>query len=237
MKQNLWKVIILIFTVLLGFIMALQFKNVQGEYLYVPLHVINEYMISIDSEKKEIESLRKLLQEKQKKLVEYDKLKNDSGAIKETMLEELKRKELQSGMADIEGPGIVLVVSDATRELGQGEDPNNLIVHNQDILNLINDLNRAGAEALSINGQRVITTSQISCAGATIRINDQVFGQPFVIKAIGNPKTLEAAINAPGTYANLLREFGLFIEVSTVMNIKMPRYSEEIDFIYARVQE
>lgn len=238
MKYNAWKLNILLFSILVGFAISLQVKNVKGEYLYVPLKVIHDYKVAIESERREMENLRKMILEKKKQIEEYEKIKQEGGVIKEAMQKELEEQKLIGGFVDVEGPGIILVVNDGTRELYEGEDPNNVLVHDIDILNLVNDLKVAGAEAISINGQRVLATSEMSCAGYTIRINNQVFAQPFIIKAIGDPKTLEAALNAPGTYAQFLKEIvGLYIEVDTVLNMKIPKYSEEIDFQYLKPVE
>ncbi|KXG75013.1 DUF881 domain-containing protein [Thermotalea metallivorans] len=238
MKYNVWKLNILLFSILVGFAISLQAKNVKGEYLYVPLKVIHDYKVAIESERKEMENLQKMILEKKKQMEEYKKIKQEGGVIKEAMQKELEEQKLIGGFVDVEGPGIILVVNDGTRELYEGEDPNNVLVHDIDVLNLVNDLKVAGAEAISINGQRLLATSEMSCAGYTIRINNQVFAQPFVIKAIGDPKTLEAALNAPGTYARFLKEIvGLYIEVNTVLNIKIPKYSEEIDFQYLKPAE
>ena len=92
-----------------------------------------------------------------------------------------------------------------------------------DILRLVNDLKIAGAEAISINGQRLLSNSEINCAGHTIRINNQFLLSPCY-KAIGNPKVLEAALVAPGSYGELLKQYGIYIKVDTSMNVQIPRY-------------
>ncbi|MEW9122309.1 MAG: DUF881 domain-containing protein [Thermotaleaceae bacterium] len=235
-KLDIWKLNILALCILLGFLISLQVKSVTGDYLYVPLKVIYEYKLSIESEKKEIENLLSLINERSSFIANYEKLKMEGGLFKDALTQELENQKLVSGFVNVEGPGIVLTVDDGTRELYSGENPNNILVHDGDILNLINDLKIAGAEALSINGQRIISTSEINCAGHTIRINNQVFAQPFIIKAIGEQKTLEAAINAPGQYGQYLKEFiGLYVDVKPVVNVKIPRYQEDINYRYLQV--
>lgn len=235
MRLGVWKLNILILCILLGFLISLQIKSVNEDYQYVPLKDIYDYKLSIESEKKEIENIRKILQERKKRIDEYEQIKEEGGILKETMKKELENIKLTSGFLDVQGPGIILTVDDGTRELYEGEDPNNVLVHDIDVLNLINDLKVAGAEAISINGQRLLAMSEINCAGHTIRINNQVFAQPFIIKAIGEPKTLEAAIIAPGQYGELLKEYGLYIEINTSINLTIPKYSEELNFKYLNV--
>ncbi|MDF2545489.1 DUF881 domain-containing protein [Anaerosolibacter sp.] len=233
MRFSRWKFNILLFAILIGFAISLQVKNVKGEYQYVPLKVIHDYKVSIESEEKELENLHRIVLDKKKQIQEYERIKEEGGDIEDAMLRELNEQKLIAGFVDVEGPGVILVLNDGTRELYEGEDPNAVLVHDIDVLTLVNDLKEAGAEALSINGQRVLSTSEMTCAGYTIRINNQVFAQPFIIKAIGDPKTLEAALKAPDSYAQILKEFyGLYLEVNTVLNMKIDKFSEDINHIY-----
>ena len=122
-------------------------------------------------------------------------------------------KEL-SGYSTVTGPGITITMRDSERELKDGQNPNDLIIHDIDILRVLNDLKKAGARAISINGERVLATSKIKCSGATITVNDTTYGQPFIIKAIGDIDLLSAAINSPESYAKSLKDiYGINIKV------------------------
>jgi uncharacterized protein YlxW (UPF0749 family) len=237
MKWDMWKTNIMAFCILVGFLISLQIKSVSDSYLYVPLKVIYDYRLSIEAEKKEIKNLNEMFNDYNKRITEYEKIKKEGGILKEVMYQELEHQKLISGFVDVEGPGIILTLDDGTRELEEGEDPNNVLVHDMDILRLINDLKVAKAEAISINGQRLLANSEINCAGHTIRINDQLFAQPFIIKAIGDPKMLVAALTALGSYGELLKEYGVYMEVNKSLRILVPKYSEEINLKYLKAHE
>lgn len=113
---------------------------------------------------------------------------------------------MQAGYQKLQGKGVIIELMDSEEEAGDGENPNNLLIHDQDILILLNDLKVAGAEALSVNGQRIVARSEIKCSGATITINGTTYGQPFIIKAIGDPKQLEAAVLSPDSYGDILQQ-------------------------------
>jgi uncharacterized protein YlxW (UPF0749 family) len=81
------------------------------------------------------------------------------------------------------------------------------VIHDADILNIVNELRAAGAEAISINDERVTATSNIRCGGPTINIDGKRHAVPFVIKAIGNPRTLEAGATAPSGYIDLMEYY------------------------------
>ncbi|MDK2918219.1 MAG: hypothetical protein PWQ37_952 [Candidatus Petromonas sp.] len=231
------KLNILLLTIILGIAISFQIKNLNPKYKYVPLKVIYDYKKVIQKEKAEINNLRPLIESYKEKIQAYETAKDKDGDITSLLKNEISQFKTISGFTDVQGPGIILIIDDGSRKLYEGEDPNNIIVHNIDILNIINDLKVAGAEAISINGQRVLSNSEIDCNGPTIKINGQLFAQPFIVKAIGEPKHLEAAIKAPGTYGNLLKEVGLFIEVNTSINIRIPKYSEDLTFDFLQVKE
>jgi len=221
---------------IVGLLMALTLDNASAEYRIVPFKVINDYKKVIEKEQAEMQSIRNLLDESIKK-IEYFKGEQAEGDVGKALKNELDEYKASAGLTALEGPGVLVILSDGDRELIEGEDPNNLLVHDIDVLNIVNDLKIAGAEAISLNGQRVVSISEINCAGPTIKINDRVYSQPYIIKAIGNPDYLRAAIKAPGTYGNLLKQVGLFVEANTSVSITVPAYEEQIDYKYLKVDE
>ncbi|MBQ3420663.1 MAG: DUF881 domain-containing protein, partial [Romboutsia sp.] len=119
----------------------------------------------------------------------------------------------------------IITIKDSDRELKDGENPNDLIVHDIDILRILNDLKGAGAKGICINDERVLTNSQIKCSGATITINETTYGQPFVIKAVGDKQSLIKSINSMNSYTNLLREvYGIYIKVESSDDISLNFY-------------
>jgi len=236
-NKNLTKFIVFLLTTLLGISIAFQIKDTNKRYQYVPLKTIYDYQKQLDKEKAEITNLNILIESYKNKITEYENVRLKDGDITNLLKEEIKEYKNLAGYNDMQGPGIILIMDDAVRDLYEGEDPNNVIVHNIDVLNIVNDLKIAGAEAISINGQRLLANSEIDCSGYTIKVNSEEYGMPIIIKAIGEPKQLEAAIKAPGTYGNFLKDFGLFLEVNTSVSIKVPKFSEEIIYNYLTNEE
>ncbi len=237
MKIKLSKINILLLTMLLGVAISFQIKNLNVKPEYVSLKAIHDYKKTIEKEKASIVSLKNLINDYKSKIQDYELAKNKDEDISHLLQSEIEESKAIAGLIDLQGPGIILIMNDGSRELYEGEDANNIIVHNVDVLNILNDLKVAGADAISVNGQRIISTTEIDCDGPTITINNRSYAQPFIIKAIGNPKQLESAIKAPGTYGSLLKEVGLFIEAYTSVNIEIPGYSEELYFNYMKVKE
>ncbi|MBK5251205.1 MAG: DUF881 domain-containing protein [Peptostreptococcaceae bacterium] len=230
------KFYIFIMACIVGLFTALLLSNASSEYKIIPFKLINDYKRVIEIEQVEIKSLGNLLVETKEKIKNI-KDEQAKGNVQSLLEQEADEYKAVAGLLGLEGPGVLVLLSDGERELIEGEDPNNLLVHDIDVLNIVNDLKIAGAEAISLNGQRIISVSEINCAGPTIKINDQVYSQPYIIKAIGNSDYLQAAIKAPGTYGNLLKQVGLFVEANTSVSIGIPSYEEPLDYNYMKVVE
>ena len=118
---------------------------------------------------------------------------------------EIKEGNKMIGLTDVKGPGVTITLTDSKIDPETVLNPNALLLHDMDILSIVNELRNTGAEAISINDQRVITTTSIKCGGAIININGERIGAPFIIKAIGLPENL-ANLDRPGGYLDNLRE-------------------------------
>lgn len=145
----------------------------------------------------------------------------------ELLLADLEDYKALAGYTPISGEGVVVLLTDSNAPLKEDQNPNRLIVHDRDITMIIHELRNAGAEALSINGQRyILNRSEIYCNGPTIRINNQWYAQPFIIEAIGNRRELLAAINSNTSYAFGLKTRGIFIEANTSLHLSLPAYQD-----------
>ncbi len=106
-----------------------------------------------------------------------------------------------AGLVAVTGPGVVVTLDDSNK-LPATETRKEVIeqylVHDSDILAVTNELFNAGAEAISVNGERLIATSWIRCGGAPILVNSKPVAPPYVIRAIGNPVDLQKALELQG---------------------------------------
>ena len=201
LKNNL----ILFFSFFLTMVIVAQIRIIEDQYLYTSLKSIKVMEDDLSIETEELTHLHHLKEEKQKELDAFLNIKKPEKSS-ELLNEILLRRKMQAGYQKLQGKGVIIELMDSEEEAGDGENPNNLLIHDQDILILLNDLKVAGAEALSVNGQRIVARSEIKCSGATITINGTTYGQPFIIKAIGDPKQLEAAVLSPDSYGDILQQ-------------------------------
>lgn len=228
-----WKVIwLLIF--LLGVSIGLQIQTISTEVKYTSIKDMYAFSIELESQQSEVEQLKIKIEDIKNQVATYQLAKTDERIdYAQFLADEIELTKEISGITPVQGPGVVIVITDGTRELGEDENPNNVLVHDIDIRALVDDLRNAGAEAISINNERVIfNKSNIQCTGPTIKVNDQVFAPPYIIQAIGDRKFLESAINSPDSYSESLRQWGLFVEVNTSVNIMIPKYEGFVEYLY-----
>ncbi|MDD3838971.1 MAG: DUF881 domain-containing protein [Clostridia bacterium] len=152
----------------------------------------------------------------------------------EAIHKELQQAKIVAGLADVEGPGIELILSDAERELFPGENASNLIVHDSDLINIINELKSAGAEAVSINGQRVIYNTKIRCGGPIIIVNNYRFAPPYVIRAIGDVERMEKRLKQESGLYDAFIFYGLKINLKRVDNMRIDKFDRDFNFKYAK---
>lgn len=223
---------------LLAILLSIQVRAAQDAEKYVSLNEIQTYTQELERESAELNQLVERVRLMTLQISEYENSKAESGGIEEAMINQIEKIKAFSGLKDLEGQGVIVIINDGERELNEFEDPNNVLVHNMDVQNLVDDLRYAGAEAISINDQRFIFgKTEIQCTGPTIRINDEVFAQPFIIKAIGDKHHLESAINAPGSFGQVLRQYGVFLEVYTSVNIEIPAYTGTTRPVFMKATE
>ncbi len=226
--------IIFIFIVCLAvsFSITAQARMNNGQHLFVSAKVIGDLQTTIDSEYTDMERVEQLVEDAKAELSEFEKLYGVDGGIAEKLQQERDYYRMISGAVDVSGEGVVVTIDDGTRPLYEGEDPNNVLVHDADLLIIINELRSAGAEAIAINGQRIGSSTEISCSGYTVRINDQFFARPFKIEAIGDTKRMLAILVAPEGYGALLEDYGLTFDVETKDKIVISKIEDEYRYNY-----
>ena len=185
--------------------------------------------------KERTDNLTKQVEEQSKRLdrIREQATQNDDSYTE--VEEEINLNNNLLGTTKLVGQGIEVLVQDdptATRDsIGIFDDISEHIVHDADLRVLVNELKNAGAEAISINGQRLVNTTAITCIGNVIKINDEKITSPFTIKAIGLSEML-AGIDRPGGYVEKLREYGIVVTIKKSNEVEIPKYNGIISSKY-----
>lgn len=170
--------------------------------------------------------LEEILDEKRKTATS-----NDGTALK--LQEELRILNALIGAIDVNGEGIIITLADnsnvTNQTIGVFDNISNYLIHDSDLIMLVNELKNAGAEAISINDERVISTTSITCDGTVILVNGNKLSSPFTIKAIGSPALILGAIQRTGGLLEELYAYGLVSSVVEESNITIYKYSGVIE--------
>ena len=154
--------------------------------------------------------------------------------LTEAMTRELETMRIALGLRAMRGPGLLVRLDDPST---QPKGVNPLVVTYQDIVAVINELWAAGAEAIAVNGQRVTAITGLSQVGGTVVVNLQRLNGPFQIVAIGDPSTLERALNIRGGLIDGLRALGLSVKMTPRDSIVVPAYRGTFNFEHAKPAE
>ncbi len=238
MNRKVFIVYMFVLAVVIGFITTVQFKS-NTPYQGI---VTIPKLLDLQNEIKNVEAENKLLNEsigeQAQKLAEYKAGVETTGSAFGIMQNELERIGNYSDYEQVQGTGIIITLNDSQQEVAEGEDVAWYLIHDIDILEIVNELRMAGAEAIAINDERVTATTSIRCGGPTINIDGKRHAVPFVIKAIGDPKTLEASALAPESYIELYMSYsGIQVEIEKVEKLIIKGYEGRNKQMYQRKAE
>ncbi len=150
------------------------------------------------------------------------------GSQVKVLATDLSRANFMAGLTAVQGPGLIVTLKDGKR-FPPGS-PNFVVmqsmVHDADINQVVNELKAAGAEAISVNDQRLVANSPVRCVGPAVYVNFTEQTPPFVIKAIGSARDLQNALNLPNGVADGLRNIDpAMIKMQPMPRVVVPAYS------------
>jgi len=215
------KVLVAIVFMVLGFMLSVQYKVTE-----------QQRSIRMDRVEDLSERLKAMETENKHLLEEVNELrKNDVDNHNDPSQERLN---LLAGTTEVEGAGIEIVLDDSNIPKKANENPNLYIIHDEDLLRVLNELRAAGAEAISLNDQRIVAMSEVRCAGPTVSINNVRSAPPYVIKAIGAPKTLTSAMRLRGGVVETFEFWGIQVKIKSSENLRIPAFKAHRGFEFAK---
>lgn len=229
MRNRNAQITIAVICMVLGIMLAIQFKtqeNINDTLMPGRVEELSQQLYEVtkqrDSLSEEAQSLRDKLQN----------IRQDNQAMAD-MQDEVVKANMAAGTVAVSGPGVVLTLNDSTHTLQTGENPNYGIVHDYDLLTLVNEMRASGAEAIAINDERLTAVSEIRCAGTLILVNWARIGPPYVIKAVGDPEMLTSGLNIRGGHLETLKILGVQTSLQKTDNMELPAYKGAMKFTHA----
>ena len=236
MKNYKGQISITFVCVLLGIILAIQFKTVSktvGDGV-LPTQRAQQLAMELKKLQDERDSLRNELDSLEAKVKQYEKGEAEKSVYVDNLYKDLEKYRNMAGYTDLEGQGIVLEINDPPMDVQFGDESS--IAQELDlILEIISTLNASEAEAISINDQRYTAYTEIVIAGNHLEINGVSIGTPIVIKAIGDPSLMQSSLEFKGGILWQLQNYSDYVvQLKQESKIQIPKYRKIKEFTYAK---
>jgi len=167
---------------------------------------------------------------------EVAKLRADKGRLENLLAQgqnaskeinlSLQEAKMFAGLTEVEGPGILVTLNDSQRPAEDAFDPAGQIIHDTDVVKVVNELWAAGAEAISVNNKRVGPATSFRCVGPTILVDGVKIASPVQIRAIGDSETLYGGMLLPGGILDEIKQYDpKMVHVEPVKKMRMPAFA------------
>lgn len=213
-----------IMALILVCVMFMQFKVVnETDIAQIESMREDELEEAVAEWKEKYEEAYEKLSDTSDKINEYNEKMQSNAETEELINKELTEAKTNYGLTDVTGEGIIVTLTD-TEEMAYDSD---------DLLELVNELRLAGAEAISINDERIVNTSDIvNITSTTIKVNSKNITSPYTIKAIGDNTYLKSALTIKNGYYDIKEKNDYKIKIEEKSNMKINKYSKSLNLKY-----
>jgi uncharacterized protein YlxW (UPF0749 family) len=235
MTRPQWAVSVAAALAVIGFVGFAQWNGSPERQQFVTSvqQAVIEQVTALEQEQRE---LRDQIEIAEASVVEFQQATTSSSSALAEVNRQLEAARLSIGLTALRGPGVVIEIADSNRVVPDGENPSNYIVLVDDLRDIVAALWAEGAEAISINGERLVATSSIYGVGASVLVNTAFLSPPFRIEAIGSEGLLEGfSTNAAfrGRAAQRIDAFGLEFASQSVNSLDIPAFIGNTRFRWA----
>lgn len=232
-----WHLSLVLVCAVLGLLLATAFNTQEKARRLSQTPRKQELISKIRALEKEREKERDSIEKVRSSLAQYETKAAASAGNLQAFTKNLDALKFQAGLTKVKGPGLKITIADNPQP--QPGDPNNYIIHDYDVRQVVNALWNGGAEAMSINGKRLVASTAIRCAGNTILVNSNRLASPYIIEAVGDAGKLEEALKkqkeSSTFFDEIAKTFGLVTIVERQGSMTLPAYEGSIFFTESKV--
>ena len=219
-------VVIFIVCIVLVSVMMMQFRTVeQTDITEIENMRESELRAALADWKTKYEEVSTQLDDINARIAEYNTTINDNEQASKLIDEELQESNILIGKTDVYGEGVVVTLANSNEHQ----------IEAYDLIDLVNELRYAGAEAISINEQRVLNMTEIVDMGdyAYITVNSQRIQEPYIVKAIGDKDYINSILNLKGSgFVDRSKTLGINVSSRTENRVEIPKYNGEFEITY-----
>ena len=215
-------VVVFIVCIVLVSVMLMQFRTVeQTDITEIETMRESELRALLSDWKTRYEDVAKQLEDTNKRIEEYNKTIEDNEAAADLIDDELTESNILVGKTDVYGEGVEVTLSD-----GDYSD-----VNASHLIDLVNELRYAGAEAISINGIRILAMTDIVEMDSYILISLQRVQRPYVVKAIGDKDYMSTILQLKGSgFVDITTDINVSLAIKN--RVEIPKYNGELEIEY-----
>jgi len=228
MKNNEATIFVFIASIIIGLLIAMNI-GFEGKDNFLDVKQYNEAYNERSKLYSEVNNLKQQYYSASSKLKKYDSGDEKKFKVLDEIQNEVSSNNIILGKSDVKGPGVKIILEDGT---SFDEFSSSLLIHDADIVEMINDLRNAGAEAISINGHRIIYDNYALCVGSPIALNGIKIVPPFYIDAIGNEDVLYNYLTIEPTHIKKLKFRQVKVSIVKADDIKILAYTGDFKYKY-----
>ncbi|WP_233190376.1 MULTISPECIES: DUF881 domain-containing protein [unclassified Sporosarcina] len=228
-KQLVFSIVFLV----LGFMLAFSYRTIGSKQQVLDSEQTNlfqqeeQYRADLIDQQERNKELTNELLEKQQQVHSYEQDFSDKEKNHAVLVEKARDLRLLLGDIPSKGAGVKVTLEDADYDPSV-QNPNDYIVHESHVLRVINELKIAGAQGMTINGQRINSNSYIKCTGPVIMVDGRTFPAPFIIEAVGDPKVLSPALHLKGSVIDGLLRDNIVVTLEEMKEVQLPAIRDEV---------
>ncbi len=212
----------------LGLMLSTQFRAQEDTIRAYNVQRVQQMVEDTEAARVERDALQAKVQDLRDELDEIAD-ESEQGYLRD----ELNKIRMHAGLLSVAGPGVEVTLQDSEIPAQAGQNPNLYVLHDEDLLRVINELLVAGAEAIAINNERLVASSEVRCIGPAVIVNqDRRLTPPYVIRAIGDPDTLVAALEMRDGVMASLEFWGIQASIRKAEKVEIPAYTGKTSLEY-----
>lgn len=231
MRNRIFFLSIFFVAALSGVILGYQFRATSAGNNVVPLDREQELALE---KKSLVEDLYEMRVEISDLSARLDQAGVGQREAEQALEKELARIRRFAGLAPVSGPGVELVAQIHPEQDGPGAVQLPKDITDDHLLKIVNELNKAGSEAIAINGQRITPVSEIRLAGSHINVNGTPISPPYHITAIGNASAIKSRLELKGGLIDLLSDYNISVETQEKNEVVIPAFAGDLNLEYAK---
>jgi uncharacterized protein YlxW (UPF0749 family) len=231
-----WQLTLAAALLALGFLVTVQLRSEAPRVRYTTQEraPLVETALTLQAHQ---EGLKARILELRAQVEDHERQSEGSATLVARINAELEAARTAAGLRELEGTGVVFQLQDSANPPKPGDNPSDYLVGARDLRLAVEQLWLAGAEAIAINGERVVSATAILDIGGSVLVNSAYLAPPYQIAAIG-PRDLYARLGARQEFRDFVRDraeaFGVRMSFAELDDVRVPAYAGTLNLRYAR---